>query len=609
MQDKILEAIKKAIGIEEVHIEAPEIEVYGDYSTNVAMVLAKKEGKNPKEVAKELLQKILSDKDIKILCEKVEIAGPGFINFWLSYEALLGNLKEVNIKGEEYGSSGLGGGKCVVIDYSAPNIAKRFGIGHLRSTVIGQALYNLYKFLGYKVIGDNHIGDWGTQFGTLLYQIDSKGLNPAKLTVDELENLYVEFNSEAQKYEKLWDEARGWFKKLEEKDPKANEVWKAVLNTSLREFNRIYELLGVKIDYTHGESFYEDKMMEILDELRKKGLVKKSEGAEIIELAGMTPAMLTKSDGTTTYFTRDLATIKFRIGEWNPDIVIYEVGNDQILHFRQVFAATKLINWNNKIHYEHVAHGLIRLPHGKMSTRHGETVKLEDVLNEAIARAKNIIDKSETPLRHGFAGQAGRGLSHSEKDNVAKAVGIGAVKYFDLTHHPATDIIFDWDKIFVLEGNSAPYLQYTYARTQSVLRKTQKLKNSKTPNLKIGNPSTSLRPSALRLRLEEMVSLSNQWKVETNAEEILVLRSLVRFSDVIVSAAKNYSPNLLTNYLFNLAQKYNNFYNLHRILPSEKEIGDWKLEIGNFRLALTRGVGQVLNNGLTILGIETPEKM
>jgi len=562
MRDTIVLAIKKATGFGESLLEAPEIEVHGDYSTNVAMVLAKSQAKNPRDLAGELVDKLKRDQELLKIVAKIEMDGPGFINFWLSESTLLDNLQKVVEEKDKYGSSQLGIGKTAIIEYSSPNIAKRFHIGHLRSTIIGQALYNLYKFLGYKIIGDNHIGDWGTQFGTLLYQIDSKGLNPAKLTIDELEDLYINFNSEAKKDEKLWDQARAYFKKLESGDAKTREIWKALVLTSQKEFDRIYGLLMVKIDNSYGESFYEQIWPEVIEEVRKAGLSKKSQGAEIVEFKNLPPAMLIKSDGATTYFTRDLATIKFRKKEWNPDIIIYEVASDQTLHFRQVFETAKMLGWNDRIHYEHVAHGLIRFLHGKMATRRGETVKLEEVLNEAISRAKKIIDKSET----------GRGLTSSEKEKVAKSVGIGAVKYFDLTHHPSSDIIFDWEKIFVLEGNSAPYLQYSVARTNSVLQKSGK------STQKIGEMKTD----------------------KLNSEELSVLRTLPRFSDVIVDSAKNYSPNLLANYLFDLAQKYNNFYNQHRIIGGENE---------EIRIALTAGVGVVLKNGLGILGIETPEKM
>jgi arginyl-tRNA synthetase len=546
MRKVILEALRKVTDKSEIELEFPELSAYGDYSTNVALVLSNEKGTNPKILAGKIADKVRADASLKEYISKIEVAGPGFINFFLSEKALLDELVSIEKQQEKYGTSDLGRGKTVIVDYSSPNIAKRFGIGHLRSTVIGQSLYNLYRFLGYKVIGDNHLGDWGTQFGTLLYQIDSKGLNASELTIDELEKLYVEFNSEAQENEKLWDMARAWFKKLEEKDARAREIWKKVVDTSLKEFERIYNILGVKIDYAYGESFYVDKMPAVITEVREKGLAKKSEGAEIMEFKGLPPAMLVKSDGTTTYFTRDLATVKFRIEEWDPKLIIYEVGSDQTLHLRQLFEAARLLGWVKDRDFVHVNHGLIRFIHGKMSTRKGDTIKLEDVISEAIARARKIKDDVQ----------------------IATAVGIGAVKYFDLMHHPSTDIIFDWEKIFILEGNSAPYLQYTVARANSVLEKGRK------------SPPKG--------------------KIALNLEELGILRSLIRFSEIIVIAAKSYSPNLLANYLFDLAQKFNNFYSQHRIIEGENE---------ELRLVLTSGVVQVLKNGLTILGIDTPERM
>lgn len=562
MRETILENLRRVSGEEQIELEFPELSEYGDYSTNIALVSAKKTGKNPKEKAEEIVSELKKDPKLSEFVSKIEVAGPGFINFFLSEKALINGIFEIEKEKEAYGKSDWGKGKTAVVEYSSPNIAKRFGIGHLRSTVIGQSLYNLYKFLGFKVIGVNHIGDWGTQFGTILYQINSKGLNPKELTIDELEKLYVEFNSEAEKDKKLWEKAKAEFKKLEEKDPKTREIWKEIVATSLKEFDRIYKILGVKIDNRYGESFYEDKMPEVIEEVREKGLSLKSEGAEIVEFKNMPPAMLIKSDGTTTYFTRDLATLKFRIEEWDSKIIIYEVGSDQTLHFRQVFAAAELLGWSEGKELVHVSHGLIRFVYGKMSTRKGEGVKLEEVLTEAISRAREIIEKSET----------GRGLTETEKEKVAQAVGVGAVKYFDLTHHPSTDIIFDWEEILNMEGNSGPYLQYTVARTNSVIQKAPALKGE---------------------------TLQGGYS-NLNDEELSLLRGLSRFEGMISLAAKNYSPNLLANYLFDLAQKYNNFYNNHRIIGSENQ---------DFRLKLTSATRQVLTNGLTLLGIETPERM
>ncbi|MBI2103943.1 arginine--tRNA ligase, partial [Candidatus Woesebacteria bacterium] len=375
VRDKIVKALQKATGETEASLEIPENSEHGDYSTNVAMILAKKLKKGPRELASEIKEKILRDKDIKRLCEKVEIAGParlpagqGFINFWLKKEVLQDNLASVLKEKDKYGSSTVGRGKTVLVEYSSPNIAKRFGIGHLRSTIIGQAIYNLYQFLGYKTIGENHLGDWGTQFGAILRQISNDKLQMTNLTIDELEKLYVNFNKEAEGKPELWEEARSWFKKLEAGDKKAREIWEKVREISLAEFERVYTRLGVKIDHAHGESFYEDKMGSIVKEFRDKGLSKKSQGAEIVELADLPPAMLVKSDGATTYFARDLAALKFRLEKWHPEAIIYEVGSDQILHFKQVFASASAIGWVKNQRLIHIAHGLIRFGEGKMST-------------------------------------------------------------------------------------------------------------------------------------------------------------------------------------------------------------------------------------------------
>ncbi|MBI1863818.1 arginine--tRNA ligase, partial [Candidatus Woesebacteria bacterium] len=389
-KDQILESLRKATKLpeSEIQLEFPENEEFGDYSSNIAMAIfsnfqfpisnfqsnfkfPNSKFKTAHDLALEIVEKLKTDKSLAKVVDKIEVAGPGFINFWLSREALVGQLERAVREKDRYGASNLGKGKTVVIDYSSPNIAKRFGIGHLRSTVIGQALYNLYKFLGYKVIGDNHLGDWGTQFGTLLFQINNQHLTVNKLTIDRLEEIYVDFNKKAEEKPELWDEARAHFKKLEEGDKEARKMWQAIVDISMAEFERIYKILGVKIDYAYGESFYEDEMPGVIELLKEKGISKKSQGAEIVEFAppagGLPPAMVVKSDGTTTYLTRDLATIRFRLSQWNPDIIIYEVGSDQTLHFRQLFAIAEMLSWAKGRKFVHVAHGLIRFGHGKMS--------------------------------------------------------------------------------------------------------------------------------------------------------------------------------------------------------------------------------------------------
>ena len=509
--------------------------------------------KNSRELAEDIVRKLQKDKELAKIIDKIEVAGPGFINFWLKKEVLVDNLIRIDSQKEKYGASNVGQGKTVVIDYSSPNIAKSFSIGHLRSTIIGQALYNLYKFLGYEVVGDNHLGDWGTQFGKLLYMLQGKSeAEITKLTIQELEELYILFHKKAEEKPEIEEEARVWFKKLEDGDGEAKKLWQFCVDISLAEFNRIYERLGVKIDFAFGESYYESEMKQLLADAKiKKHLAKGESGAQIIDLTKegiITPLMFLKTDGATTYATRDLATITFRVRKWNPDIIIYEVGVEQSLHFKQLFAATRLLGLVDKnVELIHTAHGLYLAPDGgKFSTREGKTIKLEEVLNEAIDRAGKLGNKGE----------------------VAKDVGIGAIKYFDLSHQPTSDIIFDWEKIMAMEGNSGPYLQYTVARTNSVLAKAPNIQHT-TYNIQ-------------------------------NDEELKVLRSLTRFPEIIATAAKNYSPNVLCNYLFDLAQKFNAFYNAHKIIGSKNQ---------ELRIMITAAVGQVLKNGLKLLGIEAPERM
>jgi arginyl-tRNA synthetase len=571
MEEKIKEILKNSarqffpkIKISEFQVEHPEKKEFGDYSTNLAFLIAKKLKKKPSEIANQIAKSVEKEK----IFEKVEVKDPGFINFFLSFDFLFEELKKILKEKENYGKSKIGKGKIVVIDYSSPNIAKPFGIGHLRSTIIGQALYNIYKFLGYKVIGDNHLGDWGTQFGKLIFAIKNWGEKKVEdYSIEELEELYVKFHKEAEKNPQLEEEGRKWFKKLEEGDREARRIWKALVKISLKEFERIYKLLGVKFDFALGESFYEPMTKDVIEELKEKKIAKESKGALIIEFPKneFPPVIVQKSDGTTTYFARDLATIKYRLKRWNPDLIIYEVGAEQKLHFQQLFKTVEILGWAKKTKFVHVAHGLYRTKTGKFSTRRGETVHLEDVLKEAIERAKEIIEKSETS----------RGLTEREKERVSKIVGIGAVKYNDLSQHPSKDIIFDWEKVLNLKGNSAPYLQYTFVRCQSVLRKAKRLQ--------IEN---------FKLKIEKL-----------KKEEIDILREIYKFPEVVQEAAEKFSPNLICNFVFDLAKSYNLFYDLYPILKSEDE------KIKNFRLILTKSVAQIIKNSLYLLGISVPQRM
>ena len=554
-------------------LEHPENAEHGDYSTNVALVLAKKLGKNPKEVAELIIGK-LKIENWKFL-DRVEVAGPGFINFFLSKGYFLQESLKIIEQKNKYGAGKEK--KKIIVEYSSPNIAKSFGIGHLRSTIIGQAIYNLYKFLGYKCIGINYPGDWGTPHGKILYQLEEKLLkgksaNERKeildtLTIEDLESLYVEFHQNTTP--QMEEGARLWFKKLEQRDKEARGLWKKTREVSFKEFERIYDLLDVKIDHVIGESFFEDKMEEVISDFKKKGLAKESQGALIVPFPNdvLPPAMLLKSDGATTYFTRDLANMKYRISKWKPDSIVIETGVEQTLHFQQVFFASKLIGYAKDEELVHVSHGLYRTKEGKFSTRKGQTIHLEKVLGEAVDKAREIIEQSETT----------RGLSEQEKIGVAKAVGIGGIKYNDLSQHPSGDIVFDWDKILNLKGNAAPYLQYTYARCKSILRKAKVLKLN----------SVKLKLSLTRL----------------STEEVSILRLLYRFEEIVREAAEKFSPNLVCNFVFDLAQRYNLFYNTNPVLKAETE------EAKNFRLLLTASVAQVIKNSLSLLGIAVPERM
>ncbi|MCH8244746.1 arginine--tRNA ligase, partial [Patescibacteria group bacterium] len=351
---------------------------------------------------------------------------------------------------------------------------------------------------------------------------------------------------------------------LEQGNKEARSIWEAVRKTSLKEFERIYNLLEVKIDNALGESFYEPMLKGIVEEVKKKGLAKKSRGALIIEFPNeeLPPAILLKSDEATNYFTRDLATAAYRLKKWNPSLIVHEVGVEQSLYFRQLFFTVELLGWAKREKFKHVAHGLYRTKQGKFSTRKGQTIHLREVLEDAVLRASKIIEQSETI----------RGLSQKEKEEVARVVGIGAVKYNDLMQHPSRDIVFDWDKMLNLKGNSAPYLQYTYARCKSILRQSSFVKLS-----------------------SSQLSLAK--------EEIVLLRLLYRFPEVVRDAANNFSPNLVASFVFNVAQAYNNFYNTHRVLQADTK------EQKSFRLLLTAATAQIIQNSLKLLGIKTLERM
>ena len=465
-------------------VEEPENESFGDYSSNIALVASKILKKNPFDLAQELVRKLeqkISD------VERIEAVKPGFINFYVSKNYLFSQLTKILQEKEKFGSKNKDLNKKVVVEYSSPNIAKPFTVGHLRSTIIGDAVANLLVANGSKVYRDNHLGDWGTQFGKQIYAIktwgDEQKINSAENPVKELVALYVKFHEEAEKNPELEEKAREWFKKLEDEDPEARRLWKKCIDWSLKEFKKIYFQLGVEFTENEGlgysEAFFEDKMQAVIDELKEKKLLKESEEAELIFFPKdkFPPLMILKKDGTTLYATRDLATDKFRLEKYGKDVlVVNEVGNEQSLYFSQLFEAEKMLGWVKDGQRIHIKHGLYRFKDEKMSTRKGNTIWLEDVLKEAEKKAfdlqfqidSGITDDKKTKVQRGVLPFKG---GKEEILSISKKVAIGAIKWNDLKRNSNLDIVFDWDEVLNMQGDSGPYIQYVFARTQSVLAK------------------------------------------------------------------------------------------------------------------------------------------
>ena len=555
---KILEMDSKEI---EISIENPKGTDNGDYAFP-CFRLAKTLRKAPPIIAEEIKSKIEIDES---QITKIEVVG-GYINFFVNKEALAKQVLQEISKNEEYGKSEIGKDKNIVVDYSSPNIAKPFHIGHLRSTVIGAALYNIYKYLGYNVTGVNHLGDYGTQFGKLIegykrwgteYDIDE---NP----IDELTNIYIRINQACKEDESILEECRNNFKKLEEGDSYCVELWNKFKNVSLKEFQKVYDILGTKFDSWNGEAFYSDKMREIVELLEKSGQLVKSEGARIIDLEdkGMAPCIIEKSNGSSTYATRDLAAIMHRARTYNFDKALYVTSYEQVLHFKQVFETAKLLGLDEKYTngLEHVPFGMVLLKTGKMSTREGNVIKLEELLNEAMSRAKNIIEEKNPELEN--------------KEEVAKKVGIGAVIFNDLANSRVKDEIFDWDTILNFQGETGPYVQYTYVRTKSVIEKAGEI-----PNIN---------------------EVNSNYLLDDASNKILKL--IYNFEDVLIQVTDKNEPSLLSRYLIDVAKAYSNFYNENKIIVDDKDVQ-------NARVYLTYAVGKVLKLGAGLLGIEMPDKM
>ena len=561
----IAEKIAKAVGLEEKeieqYIEIPPNTDMGDYAFP-CFRLAKVLKKSPQIIAEDLKGKIEIDDKI----ERVEVAS-GYLNFFIN-KLLLTKvvLEEIENKKEKYGANNSGEGKNILVEYSSPNIAKPFHIGHLRNTVIGSALYNIYKFLGYNTTGINHLGDYGTQFGKMIegykrwgneYDIEA---NP----IDEFMNIYVRINNLCKEDESVLEICRENFKKIEQGEKEYIELWQKFKDLSLKEFQRIYDLLGVKFDSIKGEAFYADKIDEVVDILDNKGVLKVSEGAKIVDLEdeGLGVCIIKKSDGSTIYATRDLAAILYRSRTYNFDKCLYVVAYEQNLHFKQVFEVAKYLDIpeNCLKGLEHVSYGMVRLSTGKMSTREGTVIKVNELLQEAINRVQKVIEEKNPEMEN--------------REEEATKIGIGAVIFSNLCSTIIKDQIFDWDNVLNFNGETGPYIQYIYVRTKSVLEKVQNIPDIKDVKFELLQDKSSLK----------------------------VLTSLYNFENILMQVVQKNEPSILARYLIELSQNYSNFYNENKIIDDNPEVQ-------NARVFLTKAVGEVLKIGAGLLGIKMPNKM
>ena len=536
-------------------LEQPKSSDLGDIAFP-AFSLAKVERKAPQAIAADIVEKIDTTH-----FDKVVATGP-YVNFFLNKAEISGQvIKEVVKEGADYGQQNEGKGENVTIDLSSPNIAKPFSVGHLRSTVIGDALSNIFRKMGYNTIKINHLGDWGKQFGLLMVAYKKWGSKEAVEAnpIDELLQLYVRINAEIENDPALDDEGRLWFKKLEDGDPEATELWQWFRDESLVEFNRIYELLGVEFDSLNGEAFYNDKMDEGIKILEEKGLLEESKGASIVNLddVNLPPAMIKKSDGATLYITRDIATAMYRARTYNFVKSIYVVGQEQSNHFRQLKAVLKKMGFDWSDDMTHVDFGLVTKNRQKLSTRKGNIILLEPTLQEAISRAKSQIEDKNPELEN--------------KEAVAHAVGVGAVKFYDLKTDRRNGYDFDLEAMVSFEGETGPYIQYAYARIQSILRKAD------------------FTPDA---NADYRLNDAESWEI---------IKLLQDFGRVVKRAADNYEPSLIAKYAISLAQAFNKYYAHTRILDESPE--------RDSRLALSYSTAVVLKETLRLLGVDVPEKM
>ena len=563
-KEHIIDKLQKLTGLEleaiEKAVETPPDEKLGDLAFP-CFPLAKVMRKAPPLIAQELAEQLSSDEYI----ERVDAVG-GYLNFFYNKAVFISDTVNAARKaGEDWGKSEMGNGKTVLVEYSSPNIAKPFHIGHLFSTAVGNSLARIYKFLGYDVESLNHLGDWGTQFGKLISAYKRWG--DAKLIekdpINELLKIYVKFHEEAEKDPSLEDEAREYFKKLEDGDAETTELWKYFKDQSLVEFKRVYDMLGVSFDSYNGEAFYSDKMDEVVEMLRAADILTESEGAQVVDLSDMNmpPCIILKSDGATIYATRDIAAALYRHRTYNFDKNIYVVGLPQSLHFRQIFETMKRAGWEWSKDCHHVGFGLVKLPGKSMSTRHGDVVFLEDVLNESIEKTRSIIENN--------------GANVDDIDDVSKKIGIGAILYTFLKNSREKDIVFSWDTMLDFDGESAPYCMYGYARGKSILRRAEGI-----------DYSTADLTKAVSDDAYTLVKLINS------------------FGDAVADAADKNEPFYVNRYVTGLVKAFNKFYNTNPIMRDDVDE-----ETKKARLAIVDATCTVIKSALYLLGIEVVESM
>ena len=539
-------------------IEVPPNKEMGDYAFP-CFKLAKVFRKSPNMIAADLAESIEAKGEIS----KVIPLG-GYVNFFVNKSQLAESvIKDVLTKKENYGHSDLGQDKAVVIDFSSPNIAKPFHIGHIRTTVIGNALYKIYDSQGYNVVRVNHLGDYGTQFGKLIVAFKLWGNKEAveAIPIPELLKLYIQFHEEAEKKPEMEDEARAWFTKLENGDEEAKALWQWFRDESLKEFARVYDLLDIEFDSYAGESFYSDKMDIVIEKIKEKGLLKQSQGTNVVDLEeyNMPPALITKNDGSTLYMTRDLAAAIYRKNTYDFEKCIYVVGSQQSLHFQQLFKVLELMGFEWAKDLIHVPFGMVALEEGTMSTRKGRVVFLEDVLKQAIEKTRETV-LSKNP-------------NAKNVDEIAKQVGVGAVVFQELSNSRIKDYTFSWERTLSFEGETGPYVQYTHARCCAVLRKAN-----------------------------EEVSTDINYELLSDGDAAEVLKVIGSFNKSIVSAMRRNEPHIVTRFVLDLAQAFNKFYHDNPILVEDEELR-------KARLALVAATRQTLENGLNILGMHAPERM